>query len=339
MHTELVSVGPDAPDEAAIARAAAVLRRGGLVAFATETVYGLGGLALDREAVARIFAAKGRPATNPIIVHVADIAAARELVVAWPAAAQQLAQRFWPGPLTLVLPRRDVVPDAVTAGGSTVAVRVPGHEVALALVRAVRAPIAAPSANRSQRLSPTTAQHVLKQLAGRIEMVLDAGPTPGGLESTVLDLSQERPMLLRPGLVALSDIEALLGDEVLLGPRLRDGEVARSPGQHQRHYAPSVPLTLYQGQSRDFVERECQTEPLVGWLALGSAVSINRPNVRTIKMPDDPVEYASVLYATLHDLEEGGATSIVVDAPPDLPQWQAIRDRLQRAAAGESAAP
>jgi L-threonylcarbamoyladenylate synthase len=313
-----------------------VLRAGGLVTFPTETVYGLGGVATDSAAVARIFAAKGRPATNPIIVHVAEIAAARELVLDWPRAAQLLAERFWPGPLTLVLPRSAGLSDLVTAGGSTVALRVPAHPVALALMRAVRLPIAAPSANRSQRLSPTTAEHVLKQLAGRIELVLDAGPTPGGLESTVLDLSEGRPCLLRPGLVPLAELETWLGERILVGKHGADDEVARSPGLQLRHYAPDVPLTLCESESPRVVERKCQTEPLVGWLALGSAEELVRSNVRTLAMPADPANYAARLYAALHDLEEARVTSIVVDMPPDLPAWQAIRDRLRRAATGES---
>src|SRR5437660_12869477 len=178
-------------EPAAIAEAAAVLRRGGLVAFPTETVYGLGGNALDPAAVARIFAAKGRPATNPVIVHVADAAGVPLVAAAWPDPAARLAARFWPGPLTLVLPRRPEVPDVVTAAGPTVAVRVPAHPVARALLRAAGVPVAAPSANRSSELSPTTAEHVLRGLGGRIDLILDAGPCPGGIESTVLDLTSD----------------------------------------------------------------------------------------------------------------------------------------------------
>src|SRR5262249_25608873 len=188
-------------------------------AFPTETVYGLSANALDAAAVSRIFEAKGRPASNPLIVHVADIAAARALVAVWPQSADSLAARFWPGPLTLVLPKGERVPAIVTPGGPTVAPRVPAHPVALALLRAAEIPLAAPSANRSTRLSPTRAEHVLADLGGRIEMVLDAGATPAGLESTVLDLASAPPRLLRPGPIGLHDLEALVGPLSPLSPK------------------------------------------------------------------------------------------------------------------------
>ncbi len=210
-HTVVRQVSAEHPQEAAIAEAAEVLRRGGLVALPTETVYGLGANALEAGAVQAIFAAKERPPRNPVIVHVADAEAARALAAAWPERAGQLAERFWPGPLTLVLPKRPVVPDIVTAGGATVGLRVPAHRVALALLKAADVPIAAPSANRSSRVSPTTAAHVLADLEGRIDMILDAGPTSGGLESTVLDLTVEPPRVLRPGLVSVAQLEEVIG--------------------------------------------------------------------------------------------------------------------------------
>ncbi len=187
--------------------------RGGLVAFATETVYGLGGIATDVESVARIFEAKGRPAINPLIVHVASIAQARDCVTEWPVAAESLARRFWPGPLTLVLNRADIIPDLVTAGKDTVAVRVPAGKVALALLERLGLPISAPSANRSNRLSPTRAEHVLADLDGRIDLIIDSGPTAIGLESTVLDLTTTPPRLLRPGPITSRELEAVLGIE------------------------------------------------------------------------------------------------------------------------------
>jgi L-threonylcarbamoyladenylate synthase len=211
MPPEILRVDPYTPAADAIAHAAHVLQEGGLVAFPTETVYGLGANALDPAAVAKIFAAKGRPATNPIIVHIATIDEASALAGAWPDVAQQLADRFWPGPLTLVLPKQAHVPDLVTAGGATVALRMPAHPVALALLRACGFPLAAPSANRSSELSPTLPEHVLRGLADRIDLLLDAGPTSGGLESTVLDLTTQPPRLLRPGLVTIAELEALLG--------------------------------------------------------------------------------------------------------------------------------
>jgi L-threonylcarbamoyladenylate synthase len=323
----------DTEPEASIARAAKVLRGGGLVAFPTETVYGLGAVATDPAAVARIFAAKGRAATNPVIVHVSDIASTRALVRAWPPQAQRLAEQFWPGPLTLVLPKADVVPEIVTAGGPTVGLRVPAHPLALALVRTTERPIAAPSANRSQRISPTTAAHVLKQLAGRIEMVIDGGAAPGGLESTVIDLSGEIPRLLRPGMVTRTELETALGEPVLVGPLAAEvGEVARSPGLETRHYAPQVPLVLIEGGNTQLVEQYCRSNRLIGWLPLGSDRGLTLPNLQTLVLPSGPREYGASLYAALHQLEDAGVARILVELPPDSPVWQAVRDRLRRGA-------
>lgn len=340
MLTEVLTPALDSEPGAAIARAATVLRAGGLVAFPTETVYGLGAVATDHAAVSRIFAAKGRAATNPVIVHVADIASARALVRAWPPQAQQLAEQFWPGPLTLVLPKANLIPDVVTAGGPTVGLRVPAHPLALALVRATEQPIAAPSANRSQRISPTTAAHVLKQLAGRIDLVIDGGPTMGGLESTVLDLSGAQPRLLRPGLVTRAELEVALGETVLGGPHeAAAGDVARSPGLEARHYAPQVPLELIDvssaqdAGSAQLVEKYCQAHRLIGWLPLGSDYGLKLANLRTLVLPDDPRQYSTKLYAALHELEDAGVERILVEMPPDLPAWQAVRDRLRRGAA------
>ena len=200
------------PEPAVIAEAAAILRRGGVVAFPTETVYGLGANAMDAAAVQSIFAAKGRPADNPVIVHVADTAAARRLAAHWPDIATLLAEKFWPGSLTLILPKRPEMPEVVTAGGSTVGIRVPAHPIALELLRVAEIPIAAPSANRSTQISPTTAAHVMQSLNGRIDLVLDGGPTTGGLESTVLDLTVDPPRILRPGLVTRQQLQAVIGN-------------------------------------------------------------------------------------------------------------------------------
>src|SRR5436190_1865041 len=241
MGTAILSVDPADPDPAAIRRAADLIRAGRLVAFPTETVYGLGANALDAAAVGRVFEAKGRPATNPVIVHVADADRVRDVAAAWPEAAARLAARFWPGPLTVVVPRRAEVPDVVTAGGPTVAVRCPAHAVARALIREADVPVAAPSANRSTELSPTRAEHVLKGLDGRIDLVLDGGPCPGGIESTVVDVTGGAVRLLRPGLVTVPMLEEVVG-------RVETGTtstgVARSPGQMARHYRPRTPLVL-----------------------------------------------------------------------------------------------
>lgn len=331
MRTTIVAVDPASPEPAAIERAAEVIRAGGLVAFPTETVYGLGANALHAEAAARIYEAKGRPAANPIIVHVTDTDSARQIVAVWPEEAERLAERFWPGPLTLVLPRRDSVPDLVTAGGPTVGVRAPAHPVAQALIKAAGVPIAAPSANRSTGISPTRAEHVLKELHDRIELVLDGGPTPGGLESTVLDLSSKPPRILRPGPVSPAEIEAAIGP-VALGGESAGRAPLRSPGMMPRHYAPCVPLELALGGGESRVRFLVAEGARVGWLTLGDWAEI--PGAVRIVMPTDPGGYGARLYAALHALEEHGVERIVVDLPPDSQDWLAVRDRLRRASAG-----
>ena len=295
-----------------LAEAADLLRAGRLVAFPTETVYGLGANALDPVAVAGIFVAKGRPSTNPLIVHVPSTEAARDLVTAWPPTAELLAARFWPGPLTLVLPRRSIVPDAVTAGGRTVAIRVPAHRVALALLAETGLPLAAPSANRANRLSPTTAQHVLADLDGRIDAIIDGGPTTGGIESTVVDLSGDRPRLLRPGLLALPLLESLLGP-LAIGSGESDRPLP-SPGMMARHYAPQTPLECVA-----VAPREVPAGCVVVRFGVGEL------------LPDDPETASALLYALLHELDAGGFLQIIVELPPDEPEWLAVRDRLSRA--------
>ncbi len=230
----IVPVDAEHPSAEVIEEAARRLRAGELVAFPTETVYGLGANALDADAVRRIFTAKGRPSYNPIIVHVADVNGARRVVSEWPESAARLAQRFWPGPLTLVLPRRPEVPDAVTAGLDTVAVRVPAHPVALALLRAAGIPIAAPSANPSTRVSPTTARHVAESLGDRVAMIIDGGPTSVGIESTVLDVSHDRPVLLRPGMISQADLAEVVGD-IATATHAAEGKARPSPGMMEKH--------------------------------------------------------------------------------------------------------
>jgi L-threonylcarbamoyladenylate synthase len=331
MPTEVLPVNAEAPQPEAIARAVDVLRRGGLVAFPTETVYGLGAVALDPAAVARIFEAKGRPATNPLIVHVSRAEEARALTSDWPQTAARLAARFWPGPLTLVLPRSPCVPDLVTANGPTVALRVPAHPVALALLRAAELPVAAPSANRSTSLSPTRAEHVLRGLDGRIELILDGGPTAGGLESTVLDMTTDPPRLLRPGLVAPAEIESQIG------PILRPGEVAagqplRSPGMLRRHYAPGTPLECVMEDGGARVEELLRGGLRVGWVRFGAEAKM-RPGLVEITLPREPSAYAAGLYAALHSLDEAGVDRLVVTLPPQSEEWLAVHDRLRRASA------
>jgi L-threonylcarbamoyladenylate synthase len=327
---EVLTVDPQHPEPERIARAAAVLRRGGLVAFPTETVYGLGANALDAEAVGRIFLAKGRPAHNPIIVHIAEASGVRQVAADWPPLAERLAARFWPGPLTLVLPRAQAVPDIVAAGGPTVAVRVPVHPVALALLRAADMPVAAPSANRSTQLSPTRAEHVLEGLAGRIDLLLDGGPAFGGLESTVLDVTTMPPRLLRPGLVTPAQLEEIIGPVERLQGLPAAGQPLASPGMLARHYAPRTPLECVpQGSAR--VGELLAAGLGVGWLSLGEE---GEPPGWLVKvdMPPAPAEYAAALFATLHELDRLGLDRILVTLPPETEEWLAVRDRLRRAA-------
>ncbi len=336
MKTVVIPVDPAVPSVEALAEAARVLRGGGLVAFPTETVYGLGANALDAAAVARIFAAKGRPANNPLIIHIAETAQVQQLVADWPETAARLAARYWPGPLTLVLPKRDTVPDEVTAKGPTVAVRVPAHPVARALLRAADVPIAAPSANRSSELSPTRADHVLRGLDGRIEMLLDGGPTSGGIESTVLDLTATPPRLLRPGLIGIAELEAEIG----LLSRVRSLTVAAphdlqplpSPGMMPRHYAPHTPLVCVEmGEEAARLTALLSVKRHVGWVTFIDPVA--EPHSVLVRvMPSDPAAYAAQLYAVLHELDSIGLDCILVTLPPDTDEWLTVRDRLHRAA-------
>jgi len=318
--TRVLPIDPSNPDPATLQQAADVILAGGLVAFPTETVYGLGANALDGAAVEGIFRAKGRPATNPVIVHVADVSDVPRVAKAWPATAAALATHFWPGPLTLVLPRREDLPGVVTAGGLTVAVRCPAHPVAAALIRRAGVPIAAPSANRSTELSPTRAEHVAKSLAGRIDMILDGGPCTGGIESTVVDVTQARPRILRPGLVSGTMLEAIVGP---LDVSEGDHGIARSPGQMAKHYSPRAIVTLFDSNASVPLPLPAN----MAWLAFGEAGDA------TIAMPTNPREYAAQLYQELHRQDDAGREMILITLPPDTPEWDAIRDRLRRAAA------
>jgi L-threonylcarbamoyladenylate synthase len=322
-RTRTLAVDRDAPDPAALDEAAAVLRAGGLVAFATETVYGLGADATSERAVRAIFAAKGRPADNPLIVHVADAAMARQYAAVWPAAAERLAE-LWPGPLTLVVPKATSIP-AVTSGGlSTVGLRVPVPAVARGLVAAAGVPLAAPSANRSEHVSPTRAEHVLADLDGRIELVLDSGPTDVGIESTVIDLSGDVPRVLRPGPLGVERLAAHLGLRVEEGP---GSGPARSPGQRVRHYAPRTPA-LRVGSPAALERLSLGPEDAV--LLVGHPGAVLRVPARVIELPDPEIA-AQSLYATLRACDARGARRIVVVMPPEVAGWKAVRDRLLRA--------
>jgi len=321
--TRVLVVDPERPDPAAIAEAAAVIRAGGLVAFPTETVYGLGADATNPEAVARIFEAKGRPATNPLIVHIARKEDAPACVAAWPDSAEALASRFWPGPLTLVLPRSGLIPDVVTAGQGTVGVRVPRPGVARWLILEAGRPIAAPSANRSTGISPTEAWHALKDLEGRVDLILDGGRTSVGIESTVLDLSNEVPTILRPGAVTQAQVSEALGEPVEhLAGVLELGQAARGPGQMAIHYAPRTPAFRLDWGS-----------PIPSPDLVRTSVTIafgEDPDDGDRWLPD-PESAARDLYATLHELDALGLDFLLLIMPPDEPRWRAIRDRVRRA--------
>jgi len=307
--------------DAAIDRAAQLLCAGELVAFPTETVYGLGGDARDEDAVARIFAAKGRPRFNPLIVHVPDLAAA-EALAAFDERARLAARHFWPGPLSLVLPRRadSGLSLLASAGLDTVALRAPAHPVAQALLRAAKRPIAAPSANRSGRVSPTTAAHVAAELGDRVALVLDAGACPVGIESTVLDLTGAAPALLRPGGVTLEQLTAIFGHIETAPP----GESApRSPGRLPSHYAPGLPLRLDVSNAR----------PGEALLAFGPAPPSGFAEVLFLSQSGDLVEAAANLFAMLRRLDRPEFTGIAVMPIPDKGLGRAINDRLRHAAA------
>ena len=304
-----------------IEAAAEMIRQGRLVAFPTETVYGLGANALNAAAVARIYEAKGRPAQSPLIVHVASVEMAREVAAAWPQAAGTLAGRYWPGPLTLVLPKRPAVPDIVTAGLGTVGIRVPAHPVALELIRLAGVPIAAPSANRFSGLSPTTAEHVRESLGDAVDLILDGGATDVGIESTVLSLAGPRPVLMRPGMVSRREIEELVGP-IEIAAAAGDGPHA-APGMHRKHYSPRTRLLLVEGGA--VPERGTGAYAGMGGEPAG-------PVARLVRMPRDPAGYAAALYETLHRLDREGLDWIAVERPPEGPEWAAILDRLERAA-------
>ena len=356
----VVPVDTTYPEAAVIADAAARLQAGELVAFPTETVYGLGANALDPAAVQRIYAAKGRPAWNPVIAHVPSIEAARALAREWPASAQVLAEAFWPGPLTLVVPKAAHVPEVATAGLDAVAVRVPAHPVALALLRAAGVPIAAPSANRFTQISPTTAWHVVQSLGDRVPLVLNGGPCSVGIESTVVDCTGEEVIILRPGMLGRESLERVLAP---LGMPVRHAvrriahdltalpqgpdAIPRSPGMADRHYAPRADVWLFDTAQRAEIEEALErwhaerqrddqgAVPVHALVRTGPLGNGDRPlpdHVQQRLMPDDPATYARTLYSALHDADQANAGLILIEAPPDAPGWDGVRDRLTRAA-------
>ncbi|GAC1302576.1 MAG: L-threonylcarbamoyladenylate synthase [Ktedonobacteraceae bacterium] len=351
-QTEVVHVDAVQPETTIIERAAALIRAGEVVVFPTETVYGLGANALQTQAVERIFEAKGRPFSDPLIVHIADERALQDLVSFIPAQVERLIEMFWPGPLTLILPRSPLVPTLVTAGLDTVAVRMPSHSVALALIRAANTPIAAPSANRFMHISPTTAQHALADLQGRVPLILDGGPCLVGVESTILDLCSAEPRILRPGGVSLEALRTVLPD-VQLATRHNDRheeehfaqDAQRAPGQLLTHYAPAIPLLLFEGTVETMrtamvheVWRRHERGERVGVLVADEDTAAFQGSgalVYTLGSAAAPEQVAAALFAGLRALETAGVRVILCRSFDEQGLGLAIRDRLLRAASGK----
>jgi len=305
-----------------VRRAAEILKRGGLVAFPTETVYGLGADASSKDAVTRLYAAKRRPLDHPVIVHFADA----DLAFSWardvPQAARKLAAKFWPGPLTLILKKSVKTGHFVTGGQDSVGVRVPSHPVAQELLRAFGGGIAAPSANRFGQISPTTAAHVREDLGKDVELVLDGGPSEVGIESTIVDLSSGDPVVLRPGRISAAQLEAVLGSPVLA----RQSDSPRHSGGLERHYAPRTPARLVPTHELD--KEIARLKDKIAVLAF------SRPDERVdywLRMPREPQAYAQKLYAALRELDSARCEMILIEAPPEAPEWAGVRDRLERA--------
>ena len=305
-----------------VRRAAAILERGGLVAFPTETVYGLGADASSRDALARLYAAKRRPADHPVIVHFADAKNAFAWASDVPAAARTLAAKFWPGPLTLILKKSAQAGDFVTGGQDTIGLRVPSHPVAQELLKVFGRGVAAPSANRYGKVSPTTAAHVREDLGKDAELVLDGGPSEVGIESTIVDLSGGRAVLLRPGGITQQQLEQALGEPV----EEKRGDSPRHSGGHERHYAPRTPARLIPTHTLD--------QEIAKLGARVAVLAFSRPDERVdywLRMPREPAGYARKLYAALRELDGAQCESILIEAPPEAPEWAGVRDRLLRA--------
>lgn len=349
IQTEVIGVDPVHPEPAVIERAAKLLRNGDIIVFPTETVYGLGADAFQPAALERIFAAKGRPFSDPLIVHIADEYTLELLTTAVPEQAKWLAKKFWPGPLTLILPRGSRVPHLVTAGLETVAVRMPRHPLALALIRTLGSPIAAPSANRFMHVSPTTAQHAFVDLAGRVPLILDAGPCEIGVESTVLDLCSETPRILRPGGVSLEALRTILPDvqpPVSRKAVVEHGDVLakKAPGQLLTHYAPKVPLVLFEGTVEAMrsamlaeIRRRCEQEEHIGVLVAEEDIPVFQESgalIYSVGRADDLAQIAAHLFAGLRILEEAQVQVILCRSFGEQGLGLAIRDRLLKAAGG-----
>jgi L-threonylcarbamoyladenylate synthase len=338
--TRVVTIDPTTPDRSTIAEAASIIQAGQLVAFPTETVYGLGADGLNRLALGRIYKVKGRPSDNPLILHLASPDQLSLVAVDSPAIAERLMQAFWPGPLTLILPKTDRVPDLATGGLATVAVRMPAHAVALALIEAAHTPLAAPSANRSGLPSPTTAQHVFDDLQGRIPLILDAGPTRIGVESTVLDVTCDPPVILRPGGITREAIEAVVGPvQDVASQALR----RRSPGTRYRHYSPRARVWLVEDAQPDSFQTTI-THALQRGMRVGCLLHRLDPGdlpspVKVRRLGGSLADYAQGLFSALRGLDALGLDVIVVEGVQEQELGVAVMDRLRRAASPPDALP
>jgi L-threonylcarbamoyladenylate synthase len=322
---------------AAVKRATELLRAGEVVALPTETVYGLAANALDAEAVAQIYEIKGRPAHNPIIVHVDGVEMAKQCVTNWPALADKLAIAFWPGPLTMVLPRSKKIPDNVTAAGPTVGVRWPGHPFIQAVIRECGFPLAAPSANLSNQISPTNAAHVSKHLGEKLRLIVDGGQSQVGIESTVVDLTVSPPRVLRPGMIHEASLVAVTGD-IQHPPGRVQQPTLRSPGLLPRHYAPKAMLVILEWTNDADLLRQLETrnsKPETCHLIAHTRIPSGTGFASVSVIPHDAEAFARAIYAELHRCDEAGAEMIVVEALPKTVEWRAISDRLSRAATNE----
>ncbi len=343
---EILPASTPALFEAAVLRAAAHLRQGGVAVLPTETVYGLAANAFDPAAIALVYRIKGRPPHNPVIVHVSNLEMARDCAESWPPSASRLASAFWPGPLTLVLPRSNLIPDIVTAGGPTVAVRFPGHPIMRAVIDACGFPLAAPSANLSGQVSPTTCLHAAQALAGRVSVLVDGGPCQVGIESTVVDLSADSPRVLRPGMISAESIELILGrnprgappPRSCVTPKPLGAATLRSPGLLEKHYAPRARVLVWTWKNQQGLEERLSgagtvdgpvhvmahaSIPLQARLGVPFSVSI---------IPNDPEAFARALYSEMLSCDTRGVKTLIVEAVPSTPAWEGIADRLRRAA-------
>jgi L-threonylcarbamoyladenylate synthase len=321
----------------AVQRAAELLRAGEVVALPTETVYGLAANALDEKAVAKIFQIKGRPSHNPIIVHVAGNEMAKRCVENWSQLTEKLAKSFWPGPLTIVLPRAEIIPDIVTAGGATVGIRWPSHPFIQAVIGECDFPLAAPSANLSNSISPTNAEHVRKNLGGKISLIVDGGQSQVGIESTVLDLTVSPPRILRPGMIRAESLAAVCGKVQSPKSKVQSQETAlRSPGLLEKHYSPKAKLLILNWRDDADLELKIQNSKfkIQNCFVIAHTCFPSGENFADVSvMPHDAEAFARAIYAELHRCDAAGAELIVVETPPDSPEWSGIADRLRRAAA------